>query len=107
MRKVVLLGLLAGGCAYQTSTTAVAPMGGDMYSVGASAGAYAGGSSEARSLALQKAGTHCSSMGRNLAVRSVEPAGGRVDVTFQCLTTAPAQPMAPTPTMNININSRS
>lgn len=64
MHKTLILGLLLGGCAYTSGATAVAPIGPDTYSVGASAGIYAGGSAGARTLALQSAGNYCAQQDR-------------------------------------------
>lgn len=106
MRQVLVLALLVGGCAYTTQSTQVAPMGGDTYSVGATAGRYVGGSTEARSIALGKASAFCAERGLQSRVVSIEPAGERANVTFQCMT--PADPRMATPAMapatNINLN---
>ena len=106
MRHGWLVCVLLSGCAYTTSTTAVAPMGQDTYSVGASAGEYAGGSAEARTLALQKANGHCQSLSRQLKVLAVEPAGERTNVTFQCLMPGDPRLAQPSsgPTINVNLN---
>lgn len=107
MHKTLILGLLLGGCAYTTDTTAVAPIGPDTYSVGASAGQYVGGSAEARTLALQKANTHCTQQDRSIKVLAIEPAGIRSNVTFQCLAAGDArlqQPMGGQ-TLNVNVNA--
>ena len=105
--RVLILGLLLGGCAYTTSSTEVAPMGGNTYSVGATAGQYVGGSAEARSIALRKANAYCEARDRQSKVLAVEPAGIRTNVTFQCL--APDDPRMATPmpgkTVNLNVNA--
>lgn len=107
MTRALILGLLLGGCAYTSGTTAVAPLGADTYSVGASAGQYVGGSAEARTLALQKADAHCGQQGRSLKVIAIEPAGIRANVTFMCLAAGDArlqQPMGGQ-TLNVNVNA--
>lgn len=107
MHKALALGLLLGGCAYTSGTTAVAPMGPDTYSVSGSAGMYAGGSAEARTLALQSANAHCNMQGRQLKVIAIEPAGIRANVTFQCLNSGDARLQQPMPgqTFNVNVNA--
>lgn len=107
MRTALVLGLLLGGCAYTSGTTAVAPIGPDTYSVGGSAGQYVGGSAEARTIALQKAGDYCRQQSRALKVIAIEPADIRTNVTFQCLAAGDArlqQPMQGT-TLNVNVNA--
>lgn len=107
MHKTLLLGLLLGGCAYTSGTTAVAPIGPDTYSVGGSAGQYAGGSAEARTIALQKAGDYCGQQGRSLKVVAIEPAGIRANVTFMCLAPGDARLQQPMQgqTFNVNVNA--
>ncbi len=107
MRKTLILGLLLSGCAYTTDTTAVAPIGPDTYSVGASAGQYVGGSAEARTLALQKANGHCMQQGRSLKMLAIEPAGIRANVTFMCLAAGDERLQQPMPgqTLNVNVNA--
>ncbi len=106
MKKIMAVTLLLSGCAYTTSTTEVAPMGLDTYSVGATAGHYVGGSAEARSLALQKANGYCQRQNLQTKVVAIEPAGERANVTFQCLAVGDVrlqQPMAGQ-TFNVNVN---
>lgn len=104
MKRVLILAMLLGGCAYTTSTTEVAPMGLDTYSVGATAGHYVGGSAEARSLALQKANGYCQQQGRQMKAVAVEPADTRTNVTFQCLAAGDARLQAPMAGQTINVN---
>lgn len=106
MKRALVLCLLIGGCAYTKQSTAVAPMGQDTYSVGATAGQYVGGSAEARTMALQKANEHCTGLGRSLKVLSVEPAHERTNVTFQCLMANDPrlQQQVPGQTINVNVN---
>lgn len=108
--RALLIVLLLGGCAYTRETTAVSPIGLDTYSVGASAGQYVGGSSEARSLAFRKASAFCTEEGRHIRVIGVEPAGIRTNVTFQCLTRGDARLQEPAGIgkgLSINLNSGS
>lgn len=109
MHKTLMLGLLLGGCAYTSSTTEVASLGPNVYQVGASAGQYVGGASEARTIALQKGNKYCGDRGQIMRAVSVEPAGGRATVTFQCFNAGDAQldrpNVAPVGAMTINVNS--
>lgn len=104
MHKALALGLLLGGCAYTTQSTAVAPMGGDTYSVGATAGRYVGGSTEARSIALQKANAYCGERALQTKVIGIEPADERTNVTFQCLAAGDARLQQPMSGQTINVN---
>lgn len=109
MRALILV-LLLGGCAYTKETTSVTPIGPDTYSVGASAGQYVGGSSEARSLAFRKASDYCNEGSRQIRVIGVEPAGIRTNVTFQCLPMGDArlhEPAGIGKALSVNINSGS
>jgi hypothetical protein len=106
MKQAIFAALLLGGCAYTTSTTDIAPMGLDTYSVGATAGHYVGGSAEARSLALQKANGYCQRQSLQTKVVAIEPAGERANVTFMCLAANDPRLQAPMAgqTFNVNVN---
>lgn len=104
--RVLFLALLLGGCAYMTETTEVSQIGPNTYSVGATAGHYAGGSPQARSLAIQKANAYCAQQDRQTNVIAIEPAGVRANVAFQCV--QPGAPgVMPGQPINVNVNTGS
>lgn len=111
MTRALILGLLLGGCAYTSGTTEVAPLGGDMYQVGGSAGQYVGGQTQASTLALQKANAFCAGQGRQMQAVGVMPVGGQSQITFRCLDAndptlaKPFVPPSQTTTMNVNVNT--
>lgn len=107
MRAILLTALLLGGCAYATYSTDVQPIGGDTYSVGATAGQYVGGSAGARAAALQKANAYCGARDLQMKAVAIEPAGIRTNVTFLCLQPGDPRLAAPLPgqTYNVNVNA--
>ena len=104
---LLLAALLLGGCAYATYSTDVQPIGGDTYSVGATAGQYVGGSAGARAEALKKANGYCAARDLQMKAIAIEPAGIRTNVTFMCLQPGDLRLAAPMPgtTYNVNVNA--
>jgi hypothetical protein len=76
--------LLLAGCAYQSDTTTVTPVGPGTYAVAGRAGQYAGGSQGGLSLAMQKANAYCQAEGQRATIKSVQPQAGGATVYFIC-----------------------
>lgn len=85
---VVIASVLLCACAV---THHVVQLGPDTYSVSANASPVRGGSSGARSLAIEEAGNYCRAMGRQVLVENISgqttnyAGAGSSDVTFMCL----------------------
>ena len=70
--------ILVAGCAYQSGTGDVVPVGNGKYSVAGRAGQYAGGTQAGQTLALKKANAFCEAEGQKAVVDAVQgqPWGG-------------------------------
>jgi hypothetical protein len=85
----IVLAFLAG-CTFSKSS-GVLKLGPDTYTTSAVAAPVAGGSSEARRLALTEANEHCSQLGKEILVTNLGTAinhvnnFGNAEVTFRCL----------------------
>jgi hypothetical protein len=87
--RFVLVAALFVGC---TQSSGVLKLGPDTYTTSAAAAPAAGGSSEARRIALTQANEHCGQLGKEILVTNIGTAttnlhgAGEAEVTFRCLT---------------------
>jgi hypothetical protein len=86
---LILVLLLLTGCPI-TKSSGVLQLGPDTYTVSTMAVPGAGGSTEARRMALTEANAHCASINRQILVTNMgssSPYGapGKAEITFRCL----------------------
>ena len=86
---LVLVLLVLAGCPI-TKSSGVMKLGPDTYTVSTMAVPGAGGSTEARRMALTEANAHCASLNREILVTNMGSSNpyagpGKAEVTFRCL----------------------
>jgi hypothetical protein len=82
----ILLPLIFAVLAGCTHSSGVLKLGPDTYTTSAAAAPAAGGSSEARRIALTEANQYCAKMGKEILVKNIGAASGTsTEITFRCL----------------------